>query len=841
MSDLTLAASFARRELRGGLRGFRIFLACLALGVAAIAGVGSVSTAMLTGLRADARQLLGGDVDIRLIHRAAKPEQVEAFEEGGKVSAILSMRSMVRTADEAESSLVQLKGIDDPYPLVGALRLSTGEEIHQVLEARDGLFGAVAEEGLALRLGVGIGDKLKLGVAEFELRGFVEEEPDQVVNFANFGPRLMISNAALETTGLIQPGSLIRYHYRILLNESIDRADWIEALKERFPDAGWRLRSLENATPGYNNFVSRVTLFLSLVGLSALLVGGVGVAMAVKSYLAGRIATVATLKCLGASTSLIFKTYLLLVSILAFIGISIGLILGALAPIVAAEMINPLLAFDLAIGVYPAPLALAALFGYLTTLAFALWPLGQAQQVKAAELFRASAASLTGKPSIKIMIATLAVLTSLSLLAISTAFDPRFAIWFVVGSFAAFAIFIGAGMLVMRVAKSVRHPKQAELRLALANLHRPGAATPSVVLALGIGLTVLVTIALIQSNLTSQISDRLPEDAPSFFFIDVQPHQKEEFVQILSATDGVRAYQTTPMVRGRIVEIDGKPSDSVKIGPDSAWTLRGDRGITYAKAPPPGSKIVAGEWWAEDYSGPPLISFDERVAADYGVGLGDTLTLNILGRPITAEIANLREIDWATMGMNFMIIFSPGMLEAAPHSVLATVTLDGDATEASLQKQVTAKFPNVIGIRVRDALDAANQILETIGIAVRSTAIVTLLAGVFVLAGAIAAGQERRTQDAVVLKVLGATRARVLKTYLFEYGLLGLATALVASLVGSAIAYVVMTEVMRAKFYMAYEVVGMTALLATALTLALGFAGTWQALGRRPAGLLRNE
>lgn len=841
MRNGPLALRFARRELRTGLKGFRIFLACLALGVAAIAAVGSVSSAMLAGLEGDARRILGGDVALRVVHRPAEPDAIAYLNASGDVSTVISMRAMARSATGDNNSLVELKAVDDVYPLVGSLDLDRDITLADALGERDGVYGAVAEESLVQRLDIRVGDRLRLGDATVELRALITGEPDRLVNFASFGPRLMIGEGAIAGTGLVQVGSLVRHYYRIILPDDVDRKAWLADLEQRFPDAGWRVSSLENATPGYDTFVNRVTLFLTLVGLTALLVGGVGVAMAVRSYLDGKTETVATLKCLGAPSAMVFRTYLLVVMILAAAGTAIGLVVGATAPIVAATLAAPFLPFTVPVGVYPIPLAIAGLFGMLTAVAFSLWSLGRACEVKAAQLFRSAIAPLGGRPKVPYLVALVLSIAGLCALAILTATDQSLAAWFIVGAVGTVVLFLGASWLIMTGARRAGRPRDPELRMALANLHRPGAPTPGVVLALGLGLTVLVTIALIQANLSRQVEERLPDVAPAFFFIDIQPHQQDRFLEVLAGIDGVGEIKTTPMVRGRITAIKGVPVADAIVAPDVAWALRGDRGLTYSPTPPDNSEVVAGTWWPADYAGPPLVSFDTNLAKGFGIGIGDTMTLNVLGRPITVQVDNLRKIDWGSLGMNFTFVFAPGTLEAAPHSVIATVHVDDPAIEARVQAAVTDALPNVTAIRVKDALEGANRILSAVSIAVRSTAAVTLIAGTLVLAGAIAAGHARRVRDAVILKVLGATRGRIVKTYLLEYGLLGLSTAVIASVIGSIAAAAVVIEVMRGDFVLPPGVLATTALAAMGITISFGFVGTWRALGQRPGLMLRNE
>lgn len=841
MKDLPIALKIARRELRGSASSFRVFLACLALGVAAMAGVGSVSTAMMAGVERDAREILGGDIDIRYTHREATEEHETWFRASGSVAETVEMRAMARKADGDRRTLVELKGVSEAYPLFGLIELQQGGEIQQVLAARGGIYGAVVDSALATRLDLVPGDRLKLGEAEVEVRDVIAKEPDRAVSFASFGPRVMVSTAVLPETGLVQRGSLIRFHYRIALDAAINAADWVEETNTAFPDAGWRIRGVDRAAPGFDRFINRVTQFLTLVGLTALLVGGVGIANAVRSFLDRRMATIATLKCLGAPTRTVFTAYLIQILAVATVGIGAGLVFGAVAPLLAGKLVSGMLPFEVPAGIYWQPLLTAGAFGYLTTIAFSLWPLGRAGSVRAAQLFRALIVPPGGRPAARYIVASAVSAVALALLAMFATDDPKLAGSFIAGAVGVLLLFGGGAQLIVRAARAAPTPKRPDLRLAVANLHRPGAPTASVILSLGLGLTVLVAIALVEANLARQLSEQIPEKAPSYFFIDIQPHQVDEFVETVEAVPGITKMERTPMVRGRVVEIAGVPAGERVVDPDVQWTINGDRGLTYAATPPPGTDLVEGEWWPEDYSGPPLISFDAEIARGYGIGIGDTIKLNVLGREITATVHNLRNIEWQSLGMNFVFVFAPGTLEAAPHSIISTVYADTPEAEEAVQRAVTDRFGNISAIRVKDALDNATKIMDAVGIAIRITASVTLLAGVLVLAGAVISGHQRRIYDAVVLKVLGATRRKVLTAYIMEYGLLGLATSLVAAAIGSLIGYIVIAQVMRADFAFDTTSVVATAALSTLLTIALGLVGTWSALSQKAAPLLRNE
>ena len=841
MRHLALALNLARRELRGSLGDFRVFLACLALGVAAIAGVGSVSEAMHTGISRDARQLLGGDVSIRMTHRKMPDDARAMLGEAGRVSEAVTMRAMARPTSGERRTLVELKAVDGVYPLIGAVELQPAIPLAEALAEHDGAMGAIIDPSLGRRLGLSIGDKLRIGQHDFEVRAEIVKEPDRTIRFATFGPRVLIASAALARTGLVTEGSLVNYHYRVAFPEGTDVGAWTKGFNEAFPKAGWRIRGIDNAAPGFDRFIGRVTQFLTLVGLTALLVGGVGIANAVRGFLDQRTGTIATLKCLGASGGLIFTTYLLQVMILASVGVLIGAAIGAVAPPLTAHLLSGVFPVTLPLGLYWKPILIAALFGYVTTLAFAVWPLGRAREVRAAQLFRALIVPPEGLPKPIYIALTVVSGAVLAMMAFVATDDAKLAGFFIAGALGVLVIFGGGTTLLLRLLRRLPSPRHPGLRLAIANLHRPGSATPSIVLSLGLGLTVLVTVALVQTNMAHQIEQQIPEKAPSYFFIDIQPHQVEPFSALVNSIAGVEKLERTPMVRGRIVRVAGKPVEQVKPDKDIAWAVNGDRGLTYAARMPEGAKVVAGQWWPRDYSGPPLISFDANVARGLGIGLGDTITLNVLGREITATIGNLRHIDWATLGMNFVFVFAPGTLEAAPHSVISAVYAEEGEAEEAVQRAVTDAFPNVSAIRVKDALDNASRILEAVAMAVRTTASVTLLAGVFVLAGAVATGQHRRIHDAVILKVLGATRRRVVLSYLAEYTILGILTAIVAGLVGTIIGRFVVTELMRSDFVISATAIIMTAAISLICTVGFGLFGTWRALGMKAAPLLRNE
>ena len=837
----SIAWRVCRRELRGGFSGFRIFLACLALGVGSIAAVGNVSESVLNALERDGRALLGGDVELRLVHMPASEEQQTWLSENTeRMGELATMRATAYGPEQRR--LVELKAVDDVYPLFGEMELADGIAFDGALSKKDGVWGGVAEAGLLERLKITVGDTVRLGDINIQVRGVIATEPDKAVGFFNFGPRLMVSMDALAETGLVQPGSLINYYYALDLNDAETPKVFRDRLDAQFEDAGWRVRDVSDANPGLRRFIERLTLFLTLVGLSALLVGGIGVANAVRSHIESKTSVIATLKSIGASHGLVLRIYFLQILMLSLVGIGIGLLIGAVTPAIIAPLLAGRLPIDVTLGPALPSLLIATAFGVLTTLVFAMPSLLRAREIPAARLFRASAGLMNGSALSKRDLPYVGVpLILLLLLTVFTATDREIAIGFIAGSLLAIAVFAAAGKAIVSLSKRMTGGRNAFSRLALANLHRPGASTVPIALSLGLGLTLLVTISGIEGNLDHEISENLPDSAPAFFFLDIRPDQMDQFKTQLLEKDNVSDIEQTPMLRGRVVAIDGVDANDVGPG-DDRWFLRGDRGLTFAASPPPETQIVRGEWWPADYDdgAKPLVSISRDIGEAFALEPGDTLTVNVLGRDITAEIANWREIEWQSLRMNFAMVFSPGLIDKAPYSLIATAHMPRDMEEP-VDRMIGMDFPNVSAIRVREALEAANAILAGIGTALNATSSIAIVAGVLVLAGAVAAGRRKRIYDAVVLKTLGATRGNILYAYALEYGILGLATGVIAALFGSLAAWSVLVLIMEASWtFLPMTIFGPIA-IGLAATLSAGFIGTWQALRSPAAPLLRNE
>jgi putative ABC transport system permease protein len=837
----SLAFRLARREMRSGLSGFRIFFACLVLGVTAVAGIGSISQALLTGLAREGRTLLGGDVAVHLVHRPASADERAFMAARGRVSETISMRAMAYALKDGRADqrqLIELKSVDGAYPLYGAVELSDRRPLSHLLSCNGDVCGAAVETSLLDRLHESLGGSIRIGAAQFRIAAIVRSEPDRISGGFSLGPHVLLSPDGLTRTGLVTLGSLIEYSYRIALpaNASIDQ--FKTDAQNRFPDGGWEISDRNNAAPGIKRFIEQVTMFLTLVGLTALAVGGVGASQAIGAFLARKRADIATLKTLGADGLLVFLMHFLQVMAIGALAVCVGVMLGAVLPFLLRSVLSADLPVAPDIAVYPEPLLLGAVFGLLSAVAFAVPPLARAREIPPAALFRDVVAPSAFRARLPYL--AVAALAGLAVFALALLLSPApaFAGWFLAGT---------AGLLiVLRVVawgfqaslRALPRPSNPILRLALANLTRPGAATASVVVALGLGLSLLATVSLLDGTVEGQVSGRLPALAPTFFFIDIQPADTANFDATIGRFASARDFRRTPMIRGRITALKGVPAADAKVAAGARWALNGDRGITYAATPPQGTVITQGTWWPAAYHGPTLISFDAELADGLGLKLGDTLSLNVLGRELTGRIVNFRHVDFTTGNQNFILILSPGIIDHAPHSFLATVRV-APHDEEPLYRAVTDRFPGISTVRVKDAIAEVDGLLQQLANGVRAASVVTLIAGLLVLGGAVAAGQRARLYDATVLKVLGATRSQIAAVYALEYGLIGLATGFVAVLAGSVAADIVTERLFAIPFrFDAVTAIG-TVFAGALATLLFGLVAAWAALGTRPATLLR--
>ncbi|EBA13421.1 ABC transporter permease [Roseobacter sp. CCS2] len=834
--SLAISARLAARELRGGLRGFRVFLACLALGVAAIAAVGTVRAGIEAGLKRDGAALLGGDAEVEFTYRFAREAELDWLQSiSDDISETVDFRSMVVVEQngETERGLTQTRAVDDLYPLIGEVQLDPPIPLPQALADK----GGVMERVLADRLALAPGDLFRLGEQTFTLRAILDRYPDNAAGGFGLGPRTIVRTDDLAASGLIAEGTLFSTQYRLDLPQGADLAVLEQNAEAQFRDSGLRWRDSRRGAGGVAQFVDRIGAFLILVGLSGLAVGGVGVSAAVRAYLAGKTGVIATLKTVGATRKIIFQTYFIQIGVLTLAGVLIGLILGAALPVLFAPLIEARLPIPAVFTVYPAPLFEAAVYGLLAALVFTLWPLAKTEDVRAATLFRDAFTASAALPAARYLIAILALLALLIGTAVWFSGTVFLTLWTAGGIAGALSILVIAAYIIRWVARRLRKATRGRpaLRLAFGSIGARGGEATSVVLSLGLGLTVLAAVGQIDGNLRSSFSNDLPEIAPSYFFVDIQPDQIEGFRERLNSDAAVSRVDTAPMLRGIITQINGRPAEEVAGG---HWVTQGDRGITYADAQPTGTEVTEGTWWPAGYDGPPQISFSAEEAAEMGLQLGDTMTVNVLGRDITADVTSFRDVSWEDAGIGFVLAMNQGALAGAPHSWISTVYAEEEA-EAAILRDLATAYPNITAIRIRDAIDQVIELVGGISAATRYGALITLVTGFLVLIGAAAAGERARTFEAAVLKTLGAPRRRIIASFALRAAILGLAAGMVALGAGILGGWAVSTFIMET----GYTIIWSNALLiiggGVLASLLAGLAFAWRPLSAKPAQVLR--
>ncbi|WP_339823873.1 FtsX-like permease family protein [uncultured Parasphingorhabdus sp.] len=831
-AELGKAWTIARRDLRGRFVGLRLLIICLFLGVATLAAIGSLTDAITDELANRGQAILGGDLEIAVAQREATNEELVALREAGTLSETLRMQAMARLPDGSDTQLVELKGVDAAYPLYGKFKLESGKTVSA--PAPQEIYVTPA---LMQRLSLETGDKIAFGEASFTISGIIAEEPDRLSEGLSLGPVAITSIEGLRATKLIQPGSLFESKYRLKLPATALPRDVGDGLAEQFPNAAWEVKTRDDGAPSTRRFIERMGQFLTLVGLASLVIAGIGVGNGVASYLRGKQGAIATLKILGADSAMIFRIYLFQIMAVALGAIALGLVIGALAPLAIIQIAGDVLPIKPEFAIYPLPLLVSALYGLLIAVIFALPPLSRAKTIPAAGIIRGEGKSwrqIDRQSWIGVGLAIGAIIA----LALGTANEPLFSASFIGAAAAILLLLTCLGALIRWLASKAPRPKQPLLRLALTSLHRPGAQTGQLVVALGLGLTLFATLAAIQTSLTNEIRSTVPRDAPSFFVLDIPVERADEFRAKVAETSRAAEVNIVPTLRGTITEFRGQRVSELETLPEGAWVLRGDRGLTYSATIPEGSEIVDGEWWPQDYDGPPLVSVDEEQGAALGLKIGDSLTVSLLGVEIPAKVASFRKVNWRNFGFNYVLVFPPSVLANVPHNVAATIQME-TAKEDSLLSILPKEFPSISMVKVKEIASQIGDILDQMATAIAAAASIAIFSGIAVLIGAIAASRQARVYDSVILKLLGATRAQILTVQAIEYALLAFLLSAVALGLGLFAGWFVITQIFEFTWQPDWGIVLLTLGIGAIATLGIGLLGSIPVLSAKPARALR--
>jgi putative ABC transport system permease protein len=808
--------------------------------VASVAGIGSLRAAVDQGIAQSGRATLGGDIELSSgLGPVPAPVATWFRARGARTTATVDTRSILIAAS-GKRLLAAVRAVGPGWPMIGAVTTAPAGAFGALATGAGGLPGFLMEPVEAKSLGLAPGDKVTLGGVRLVFLGTILASPDSLGDSRLFGAKTFVAEAALVGTPLVAPGALVNFDMQVVLPPGVPAGRVIAAFDKAFPGNPYRIRSSKNASPDLQRFVDQTGLFMSLLGLAALLVGGIGVANGVATWLAGRARTIATLRCLGASARMVAAINGLQLAFLGVPGVLAGLAVGAVAPWAAAPLLKGKLPLPAHVGVYPGPLVLAGAFGVLVAFVFALPPLRRAAGISGGALFRLAGLPARAAFSWRSWALQGVAVLALVFLAARSVPDRNLALGFCAGTALTLLLLrlIAAGL--MRVLRALPAPRDAAFALGIRRLYGPASSLPLMLLSAGAGLTVLVGVAEIRGNLVGEFSAALPAAAPSFYFIDIQPDDLPAFQAALRSTGSAAGMQVMPSLRARILAVNSVPVQDFHPAADAAWPLRTDVAFTYAAAAPADDKLAKGAWWAADYLGPPLVSLSADIAKGWRVGIGDTVTVDVLGRDFDLKIANLRDVDWQTLKLNFLMIGTPDPFAGAPHTLVATVKAPA-GREGDVLAAVTDALPGVTGIDVAQVLRALAGLLGEIGNAVSVVGLVALLAGGLVLVSAIAAEREVRVAEAVVLKTLGASRAQIRRAWLTEFAVAGGIAGLAAAVLGTAAAEITIRNVFHADWHFDFGVMAVTLAASSALMLALGYVTTARALAQPAAARLRME
>ena len=845
------------REARSGTRGLVVLMLCVALSTAAYSTVSALIADVEFTIRTDGQKIIDGDAAIEVTHRQFNADERSWLETNAqRFSETATLRSNLINPVDGDAVLVDLKAVDGFYPLFAELSLEPALDLEAALAPRPNpsddpslntgtlntgtkRYGAVAERALIDRLRLRAdpeqGSVLKLGAIELMLTAEITRETDRGLAGVQLGPRLLISLQALDDSKLILPGSLAYWRYSVqqLPGQTLNQLE--SAAQPYVDEGGWQFTRADRAGGDTEEFLFRLALFMTQVGLISILAGGIGVANATRAWTERRRSQYALWKCLGAGVALVRGIALAQIMIWAFLAAVLGSFLGAVAPLIVRQF--DLLPFELYGNFYPRSIMLSIFIGLLATALFALPAIFDAAASRPARLLRGGAGQ--SKIGSALVLWMGACMMALAMIAITSSPEPAAAPIFMAGWIAVILILVVVARLFTRLISSFK-PRYPVLRMALRRLD----GTSGLFLSLGIGLTMLTALSLTQNSLNRLFEDTVREDAPNFFFVDIQPQQLDRFVALAEDFDSVSRVDTAPMLRGRITHFDDIPvtehPDNNEQN-DSDWVLESDRGLTWARQPPSsGSLVTQGEWWDQDYQGEPLISLDADIARDFNLVIGDSITVDLLGRQFRAIIANLREIDWRGFEMNFVMIFSPGLIQSAPQTHLAVVYLDVE-DEVALRRTVAENFPNISGVRVRDVIEQIRDVLRKMSLAIGAIGTVAIAIGILVLAAASIAEQRRRAYMTVLLKVVGATRGQIIAVFLAEFAAIGAVASFLAIMMGMGVSYLLCRFALNIDLVPGLGAVVVPLMVGLAVSLGVGVASSLPLLNQRPLSWLRNQ
>ena len=826
------------RELKGSFNEFKIVMISIFLGVFIITAVGSLSKNLIYEINNKSSELLGGDFELSTTYQEFPIKIKKWLEKNGKTSQIVELRTMVTSNQSVgvKRRIVELKAVDQNWPLKGIPIIVPNKSINKSLKMNNNNNGALIDASLKKQLEIQVGDVLQLGKTKIQISGIIKKEPDRMFSFATFGSRLLISNATLKASGLVIPGSLVKYKIKFIpYNKNID----LSFLKKFVSGTNISIKNIKNSTTNFNSFIEKTSLFISLVGLITLLISGVGISNGVKGYLIKKIKNIAIFKTLGAQNSTVFKIYFFQIIFIFLISIIPALIAGISIPFLLKTIISDSFLSSFEPFIFLEPIIISFLFGLIVCILFTIIPIAKTYEIKPIQLLRLSAHHSLNNYSKKISALILILIFALCFLIFKLTNDLKLSIYIFGVVLISFLILKGMTNLLFLSFRKLKFKIGSLLEIARKSLIRPDTFAKSIVISFSIGLALLITLNIIEESLDYKISNTINKQAPNYFLIDIQPNQINQVKAMTSKFIGEDSLNAQPMLRGRVTSINNIKVENLKINKDVNWVLKRDRAFSWSNKTPKNVKIISGKWWPQDYTGPLLLSIGDKVAKGLNVKIGDKIEVNILGRNFEAEIFNTREIIWQNMDINFIFILSKNKIQNAPHSWIATTTTANKEMNNTLIEKIVSNFSNISSVSVKETYVAIKSILNLLITIVNSIALVTLLSGVIVLAGILNVSKKDKLYEVAIFKILGASPKKIIFLWLQEFLIIGLMASLISILIGMSVSFILVNYIFQIDYYFNYITLMTLSLIVPFLITIVSFLKMLKLIYSKPLDVLR--
>ncbi|MCC7003202.1 MAG: FtsX-like permease family protein [Gemmatimonadaceae bacterium] len=804
-----MLSRLAWRESRTARRRLLLYMSSISLGVAALVAIDSYSSNVQDSIATQSRALLGGDINLRARNgfTPGLDSLLDSLGTAGYPSArIVSFASMATVARSGGTRLAQVRAVSPGYPFYGEVitePANTWADMHEGANA-------YVDPSLLIGLDARVGDTLVVGFARFVIRGSLTNVPGDPGIAATIGPRIFIPEKYLAQTQLLGLGSRAEYEAVLKLPDDVESPRWVAPLRPRFEGAGVRVRTVVENEIDLTDAISQLSRFLSVIGLVALLLGGIGVASGVNAFVQRKIDTVAVLRCLGASSKQVLTIYLLQAGVMGLLGAAIGAVIGVGIQYIVPSLLGDFLPVDVSVTLVPSAIALGLAIGVWVAVVFALRPLLVLRRVSPLQAIRRDDAALSAsrRRDSWTWITNLGLVVSVLILAIDRAESTQQGLVYAVAIFMSIgALYASAALLSSLARRLVSARLPYVVRQGIANLYRPANQTRSVILALGFGSFLVTTIVLVQTNLLRVFEVTAEASRGNLVFFDVQASQRRGLDSLIRA-QGHDVVSATPIVTMRIAGVNSMPTEqwAAKQGiPARFWALRREYRSTYRDSLKATEKLLTGAWFPTAAPTDTMFEFsmETGVADDLKLSLGDTVTWDVQGVSVRARLTSTREVDWGRFEPNFFAVFQTAAIEQAPQQFVLVGDVASDSAVAQVQRASVKVFPNVASIDLSLVRRTIGQIVDKVTLTVRFLALFSLAMGVPVLFSAVAATRRDRLREGVLLKTLGATRAQIGRILLSEYALLGLLGALSGMVLSIGGAWALVTFVFDGTFVLA--------------------------------------